>query len=74
MEGAGKVGLWNRGKVDGPETVGGGRTGTTKKDIAMESDVDLAGGESGGAAGVAELTNGDEGCISKGREEMSGAG
>lgn len=37
-------------------------------------NLDGAGGECGGASSVAELSNGNEGGIPKGREEMGGAG
>jgi hypothetical protein len=43
-------------------------------EVAVEGDVDMAGREGRKAASVAELADGDQGCIPKGGEEVGFAG
>lgn len=58
------------GEIDAPEVVGGNGAVSLEEKVVVEVDVDAAGSECGGAPGVAELADGDKGCVTKGGEEV----
>lgn len=59
--------------VECPETIGGEGASASDEDFFFELDVDGVGVEVSGAAGIAELPNGDERGVAEGWEDMSEA-
>jgi hypothetical protein len=67
------VGCWFW-EVESPESVGGEETGALDDDLVVEMDVDFGGGESGCAACITKLPDGDKIRVSEGWKERCGAG